>query len=532
MWSNIGLHSKKGPAWGQMGRSMIRAILNSARNVHPQDNSPAAANARRIAGFQDLDGIEFLARIDVEKDAKGEDRNVVKLAVEPDHKDYAALMGAVPRPATGTAPATLDRARLRAAGASRAHRQAGVGTVRGTHEVLGLHPPGPGLRPHRPPLRSGRPPALSPRLGVLLPALPGRLSRLYGQRVDAERHGQEVAMIDASDVERAAMQHLPQGLRQAAEAIGFAKPLGGYSEAEALQVIDAIVTVHRRRWSAHHEATKHPPVRGLRGHRSAAIPSLDINNDLPWETDSHDRLQRHGEHFRADHRPGRRRSAAGASAKRRRAVPRRLAAGRRLRTRAAVRVRQGAGRPRPRLRRAGCCASSSAATSWRTAWSTWLRAAGFDLRTRKANGEQFGFSVADGRLQGHVDGVIVGGPEGFAYPALWETSASASKSWRDLEKNRLAVAKPVYAAQVALYQAYLELHEHPALFTALNADTMEIYAEWCRSTPALAQRMSDRAAKVITATEAGELLPRAFIDPAHFECRMCAWQDRCWKVTP
>ena len=40
MWSNIGLHSKKGPTWGQMGRSFIRAALNSARNVQPQDNSP------------------------------------------------------------------------------------------------------------------------------------------------------------------------------------------------------------------------------------------------------------------------------------------------------------------------------------------------------------------------------------------------------------------------------------------------------------------------------------------------------------
>jgi hypothetical protein len=104
MWSNIGLQSRKGPTWGQMGRSMIRAILNSARNVPPQDNSPQAAAARRIQGFHELDGIEFLARVDVEKDAKGEDRNVVKLAVEPDHKDYAALMGTAPRaPSTGAA---------------------------------------------------------------------------------------------------------------------------------------------------------------------------------------------------------------------------------------------------------------------------------------------------------------------------------------------------------------------------------------------------------------------------------------------
>ena len=101
MWSNIGLHSKKGPTWGQMGRSFIRAALNSARNVHPQDNSPQAAAARRIQGFHELDGIEFLARVDVEKDAKGLDRNVIKLAVEPDHPDYAKFMGVPPKTKTG-----------------------------------------------------------------------------------------------------------------------------------------------------------------------------------------------------------------------------------------------------------------------------------------------------------------------------------------------------------------------------------------------------------------------------------------------
>jgi hypothetical protein len=159
----------------------------------------------------------------------------------------------------------------------------------------------------------------------------------------------------------------------------------------------------------------------------------------------------------------------------------------------------------------------------------WLRDAGFDLRTRKANGEQFGFSALGGRLQGHIDGVIVGGPDGFGYPALWECKCLGSKSWRDLEKHKLAVSKPIYHAQVVLYQAYLQLHEYPAIFTALNADTMEIYTELVPFDAALAQRMSDRALRVITATEASELLPRGFNDSSHFECRMCAWQDRCWR---
>lgn len=109
MWSNIGLYSRKGPTWGQMGRSFIRAALNSARNVHPQDNGPQAAAARRIQGFHELDGLEFLARVDIEKDGKGQDRNVVKVAVEPDHPDYAKLKGVPPRVSPGGGNASAPK---------------------------------------------------------------------------------------------------------------------------------------------------------------------------------------------------------------------------------------------------------------------------------------------------------------------------------------------------------------------------------------------------------------------------------------
>ena len=162
----------------------------------------------------------------------------------------------------------------------------------------------------------------------------------------------------------------------------------------------------------------------------------------------------------------------------------------------------------------------------------WLRMAGFTLKTEDAQGHQFGFTVANGRLRGHVDGVLTAGPEGFTYPAIWENKCLGNKSWRDVEKHKLAVSKPVYAAQIALYQSYLQLHEHPALFTAVNADTMEIYAELIPFDAGLAQRMSDRAARVIGASEAGELLPRSFADPSHFECKFCSWSDRCWKTRP
>jgi len=121
MWSNVGLHSSKGPAWGNMGRTFIRAVLNSSRNIQPQDNSPQAAAARRIQGFNELDGIEFVARIDVEKDGRGELRNVVKMAVEPDQPDYSrGATSAAQRPA----------AAYQASPASSAHAQAHTQTHR------------------------------------------------------------------------------------------------------------------------------------------------------------------------------------------------------------------------------------------------------------------------------------------------------------------------------------------------------------------------------------------------------------------
>ena len=117
MWSNIGLQSPKGPNWGNMGRTFVRAALNSARNIRPQDNSPQAAAARRIAGFHELDGLEFVARIDVEKDGRGELKNVVKLAVEPDHPDYARGTdgsGAIGAPTRPTAASFASQAPMAA----------------------------------------------------------------------------------------------------------------------------------------------------------------------------------------------------------------------------------------------------------------------------------------------------------------------------------------------------------------------------------------------------------------------------------
>ena len=100
VWSLIGLLSLKGPEWGNMGRSFVRGVLNSARGLSDKDNSPQAQTARRIQGFADLDGIEFLAKIDVGKDANGDPKNEIKFAITPNQKDWDAYVqsGGVWRP--------------------------------------------------------------------------------------------------------------------------------------------------------------------------------------------------------------------------------------------------------------------------------------------------------------------------------------------------------------------------------------------------------------------------------------------------
>lgn len=160
----------------------------------------------------------------------------------------------------------------------------------------------------------------------------------------------------------------------------------------------------------------------------------------------------------------------------------------------------------------------------------WLRDAGFKLSTHTPHGQQHGFSTANGRFRGHIDGVIMEGPavDGLQFPALWENKALGAKSWGDVSRRGVAASKPQYADQMAIYQAYLNL-ETPAVFTAVNCDTMELFVEFVPFDAARAQRASDRAVQIIRALDADELLPRASDDPAGFPCNWCRYKAHCWE---
>ena len=169
------------------------------------------------------------------------------------------------------------------------------------------------------------------------------------------------------------------------------------------------------------------------------------------------------------------------------------------------------------------------------AWQ-WLQGAGFEIETHQPKGDPYGFSAADGLIRGHVDGIIKKVPAGLniRVPALWECKSMNAKSWKQLVEKGVKVAKPIYAVQIALYQAYMEgvvtdLSQNAALLTAVNKDTSELYHELVPFDAGLAQMASDRAVHILRATQAGETLPRISHNSDCFECRFCDWKQTCWK---
>lgn len=164
----------------------------------------------------------------------------------------------------------------------------------------------------------------------------------------------------------------------------------------------------------------------------------------------------------------------------------------------------------------------------------WFGDAGFQLTQRnQRTGQLFGFSQLDGRFKGHPDGVFIDGPDipGVGYPCLWEAKGVGSKTYREVEKQGLKKARFTYYAQVAIYQAYLDLADHPAIFTVTNLDSGEQLHLLIPFDAEVAQQMTDRAVRIVQATDAGELLPRPFKDKNYFECKFCAFAERCWGLS-
>jgi len=163
----------------------------------------------------------------------------------------------------------------------------------------------------------------------------------------------------------------------------------------------------------------------------------------------------------------------------------------------------------------------------------YIRLAGFDLRTHREDGRQFGWGAGkneDGQdqIKGHIDGVIVDGPQivGLHYPCIWENKALSNKSWKDTKDKGVRSSKPVYFGQMQINAAYLDVPT--SLFTAMNRDTGEIYAEVVEFDARHAQELSDKGVRVVKSRSPDEL-PQGGHGPTDYRCKMCSWRVTCWE---
>lgn len=70
-----------------------------------------------------------------------------------------------------------------------------------------------------------------------------------------------VGVIDPTEAELAAMQQCLKPLGEAASEIGMDRPLSSYTQQEALQLINAVVTTYVEAMVQEHERSKYPSVR-------------------------------------------------------------------------------------------------------------------------------------------------------------------------------------------------------------------------------------------------------------------------------
>jgi len=160
----------------------------------------------------------------------------------------------------------------------------------------------------------------------------------------------------------------------------------------------------------------------------------------------------------------------------------------------------------------------------------WLSDAGFVFDKPSS-----GISDFDGKFQGHEDGVIrgwapriVGDACPIALPSVWEHKAMKDDQWKKLQKEKLKKFSSTYHGQVMIEMHYMKISQ--TLFSATNANTMEIYHEMIPYDASEAAMIMAKIARVFDATHLGELLPRISADNSYYLCKYCPFYNICWKV--
>lgn len=150
-----------------------------------------------------------------------------------------------------------------------------------------------------------------------------------------------------------------------------------------------------------------------------------------------------------------------------------------------------------------------------------LRAAGCKVMDTDGTGRQYGFR--DGHFAGSIDGMILSGiPESPTKPHVLEAKTHSLKSFNDVVAKGVKASKPMHYAQMQTYMARMSVDR--ALYFAVCKDDDRIYTERVRLDKDEAERLADRAQRIIASDRMPEPISA---DPTWYQCKFCAAADLC-----
>ena len=126
-------------------------------------------------------------------------------------------------------------------------------------------------------------------------------------------------------------------------------------------------------------------------------------------------------------------------------------------------------------------------------------------------------------FSGSCDGIIESGlPEAPKKRHVLEIKTHNKKSFDDLEKKGVHESKPTHYAQMQVYMFGLKIDR--AFYFAVCKDDDRIYTERVRYDPDVANRLVNRAGKIIDDPEPPVKLSE---NPTWYQCKMCSAYDLC-----
>lgn len=153
-----------------------------------------------------------------------------------------------------------------------------------------------------------------------------------------------------------------------------------------------------------------------------------------------------------------------------------------------------------------------------------LRRAGFTVWDKTEDGKQFEFSDSTGHFVTKMDGVLRGVPDSENTPHVLEIKTHHKKSFDELLKKGVQVAKPVHWGQVLSTMEYSKLTR--TIYVGVCKDDERIHVERIKEDKPAQKKIDEKIVKFVEA----RMRPAGISDnPDNFECKYCAQREVCFK---